>query len=163
MAVTTSRDIIDRFLSSKRIAFIGISQNTRDFSRHLFREFANRGYDVVPVHPRMIETEERVCYPRVGAIKPGVDAAIIMTAATHSEGIVRECAAAGIQRVWLYRAVGQGAVSEAAVAACREAGIEVVAGECPFMFMDGSGFPHNLHACVRKLLGSFPVAAERVA
>jgi uncharacterized protein len=158
MATTTSRETIDRFLSSKRIAFIGISQNTRDFSRHLFREFDGHGYDVVPVHPRMKEAEGRVCYSRAGDIDPGVDAAIIMTAASRSEAIVRECAAAGIRRVWLYRAVGKGAVSEAAVAACKDAGIEVVAGECPFMFLAGSGFPHNLHACVRKVLGTYPAA-----
>jgi predicted CoA-binding protein len=46
-----SRSSIDAFLASKRIAFIGLSHNPKDFSRHLFREFVEHGYDVVPVNP----------------------------------------------------------------------------------------------------------------
>jgi uncharacterized protein len=156
MTGTTPRQAIDRFLSLKRIAFVGISQNARDFSRHLFREFVEHGYDVVPVNPRLTEAEGQVCFSTVANIQPPVEGAIIMTSAARSEDIVRECAKAGIRRIWLYRAVGKGAVSDGAVSVCREGDIEVVAGECPFMFLPDSGFPHNLHACVRKPLRTYP-------
>lgn len=156
MPAPTSREIIDRFLASKRIAFIGVSQNERDFSRHLFREFAGRGYEVTPVHPRLAEAEGYPCFSQVGNIQPPVEAAIVMTSAERSAQIVRECAAAGIPRVWLYRAAGKGAVSEEALEACREAGIEVVAGECPLMFLPGTGFPHKLHGLVRRIFGTYP-------
>jgi predicted CoA-binding protein len=151
-----SRAAIDHFLSSRRIAFIGLSHNPEDFSRHLFREFVSRGYDVVPVNPQLAEAEGRPCYSSVRNIVPPVDGAVVMTSAEKSEDIVRECADAGINRVWLYRALGQGAVSDAAIQACTELGVEVVAGECPFMFLSESEFPHNVHAWVKKLTFTFP-------
>jgi hypothetical protein len=61
-----------------------------------------------------------------------------------------------VKRVWLHRGGGPGAVSPAAVAACQETGMKVVAGECPFMFLCGSSFPHNIHGWIKKLTGSYP-------
>src|SRR4051794_15620024 len=127
----TRRAVIDRFLSCHRIALIGLSRDRANFSRRLFREFLDRGYDTIPVSPNLIEVEGRPCYSSVRDIVPGVDAALVMTSAAISEQIVRDCAAAGVQRVWLYRASGTGAVSDAALRACDEAGIEVVTGERP--------------------------------
>lgn len=152
----TSRAAIDHFLASNRIAFIGISHNAQDFSRQLFRQFIEKGYDVVPVNPRLAEAEGKRCYASVVDITPPVDGAIVMTSAAMSEQIVRECAEAGINRVWLYRAIGQGSVSDAAIQACTELGVEVVAGECPFMYLSESEFPHNVHAWVKKLTFTFP-------
>jgi hypothetical protein len=40
---------------------------------------------------------------------------------------------------------GRGAVSDEAVARCREAGVEVVAGACPFMFDEPVRGVHRLH------------------
>lgn len=150
-----SRATIDSFLASKRIAFIGLSRNPSDFSRHLYQEFVDRGYDVVPVNPKLTEVDGRPCYSHVENISPAVDAALIMTAASASEEVVKECARAGIQRVWLHRAAGAGAVSDEALEACEGAGIEAVAGECPFMFLSES-FPHNVHAWVKKLTCCYP-------
>ena len=70
--------------------------------------------------------------------------------------MVRECHEAGIRRIWMYRAVGAGAVSIQAVEFCERNGMSVVAGECPFMFLPGSGFPHNFHGFCKKMLGSYP-------
>jgi predicted CoA-binding protein len=79
-----------------------------------------------------------------------------MTSAPVAESVVRECAAAGVKRVWLYRAVGRGAVSEPAVQACKDAGIDVVIGECPFMFLPEPEFPHNLHVLIKRITFTYP-------
>jgi hypothetical protein len=50
----TERAAIARFLAGKRIALVGVSSRTEDFSRALFRELVARGYDVVPVHPGFV-------------------------------------------------------------------------------------------------------------
>src|ERR1017187_1888630 len=86
----TSRAAIDRFLSSKRLAFIGVSRSPSAFSRHLFREFVEHGYEVIPVNPKLPELDERPCYSRVGNIDPGVDTAFVMTAPAASEQVVRD-------------------------------------------------------------------------
>src|SRR4051812_19850949 len=153
---TTTRPVIDDFLQQKRIAFVGISRNPQDFNRKLWAEMKRLGYDVVPVHPEAHEVDGVRAVPHVTDVHPAVDAALLMIPAEATESVVRDCAAAGIRRVWMYRAVGHGAVSEPALAFCREHGISVVAGECPFMFLKGSGGPHRVHRWFRKLTGTYP-------
>ncbi len=65
-------------------------------------------------------------------------------------GVVRQCAEVGISRVWLHRSFGQGSVSDAAVEAGREYGIEVIAGGCPMMYCQPVDVAHK---CMRWLLG----------
>jgi predicted CoA-binding protein len=85
-----------------------------------------------------------------------VRAVLVLTPATKTDEVVRDCAAAGVTHVWMHRGGGQGAVSPSAVEFCREHGMKVVAGECPFMFLPGTGFPHRVHGFIRKILGSYP-------
>lgn len=151
----TERQLIDDFLAQKRIAVIGVSRNPRDFTRTMFNEFIRRGYDAVPVNPNAAGIGGRKSFARASQIDPKADAALIMTPATQSEAVARECAEAGIQRVWFYRATGRGAVDERAVDFCESRGMHVVAGRCPFMFFPNPGF-HGLHAFFLKLIGRYP-------
>jgi predicted CoA-binding protein len=150
-----TRQNIDDFLGRKRLAVVGVSRSEKDFTRLMFREFVKRGYDVVPVNPALEEVEGRQCYARVQEIAPPVEGAVIMTSAAASEGVARDCAEAGVPRLWLYRATGKGAVSEAAERFCEEHGMAVITG-CPFMFFRGAGFPHNFHGWVLKITGAYP-------
>ncbi len=147
---------IEVFLTERRFAAIGVSRNPKDFTRMLVREFLSRGYDVVPVNPAAKEIEGRQCFATVTEISPPVSAALLLTSADASRAVVRECAAAGVTRIWMYRASGDGAVHPDAVAFCEEHGIDVVPGECPFMFLPGTGFGHRLHGFVKKIMKQYP-------
>jgi predicted CoA-binding protein len=149
---------VRRFLGLKRIAFVGVSRDRRDFSRTLYSELASRGYDVVPVNPGSAAVEGRRCYSTVCEIEPPVEGALVMTPAAQSAQVVRECARAGIGSVWLYRGGGRGAVSKEAETAAREAGITLVSGECPLMFFEDAGWLHRLHGWIRRAAGSYPAA-----
>jgi len=153
--VTTAHDIED-FLGQKRLALVGISRNPKDFSRGLFLELTRRGYEVVPVNPFIREVDGVHCFSRVQDVTPPVAAALIMTAPEKSEQVVRDCAAAGIHRVWLHRGAGSGAVSQAAVDFCRERGLSLIEGYCPYMFLPQTPFFHCLHGFFLKLLGKYP-------
>jgi predicted CoA-binding protein len=153
-----SMSAIDNFLAQKRIAMVGISRQPKSFSVSLFEELCRRGYDVVPVNPKMKEVAGHHCFAHVQDIEPPVDAALLMTSAEATEAVVRDCAEAGIRRVWMYRATGKGAVNAEAVQFCQEHGIEVVPGECPYMFLPGGGAIHHLHGFFRKLTGRYPKA-----
>src|SRR5690242_1961861 len=111
MSQTTASiaDIRD-FLAQKRIAFVGISRNPHDFSSSLFDELYRRGYDVVPVNPNAAEIRGRRCFGSVNEIQPPVDGALLMTNAATAEAVVQDCVDAGVSRIWLYRAGGEGAV-----------------------------------------------------
>ena len=152
----SSMQMIQDFLGQKRLAVVGVSRQPKDFSLALFRELRKRGYDAVPVNPEAEQIDEQPCYARLQAVHPPVDGALLMTSPAATDQVVRDCADAGIKRVWMYRAAGDGAVSPAAVKFCEESGIAVIPGECPFMFFSGGGWFHHLHGFVRKITGAYP-------
>ena len=157
---SVSIETITDFLAQHRIAMVGISRNKNDFSVTPLQEFCRRGYDVVPVNPKAEEIGGRRCFARVQDIQPPVEAALLMTSPEVTDVVVNDCAKAGIRKIWMYRAGGKGAVSAGALQFCREHGISVIPGQCPFMFWRDAGIGHRLHGFVRKLTGSFPRHAE---
>jgi predicted CoA-binding protein len=154
----TTRAEIDCFLRHDRFAMVGVSRDPKHFSRYLLKELRAHGYDVIAVNPSAKEIEGRPCFANVKAIEPPVDAALLMTPPAETINIVQDCADAGIREVWMHRGGGQGAVSQVAVAFCREKGMQVIEGECPLMFLPNTQFPHRVHGFFRKLVGSFPRA-----
>jgi predicted CoA-binding protein len=147
---------IDLFLSDRRLAVVGVSRDGKDFSRAVFRAFLERGYDAVPVNPAGGEVEGRACLRRLADVQPPVEAALLLTPPAATEQVVKDCAESGVKRVWMHRGAGKGAVSEGAVAFCRERGMDVVDGACPFMFLPGTGFGHGLHRFALRLIGRLP-------
>jgi hypothetical protein len=152
----SSRQAISEFLAQKRIAVVGVSRDPKDFNAAMFRALRQHGYDVVPVNPGAKEIEGVPCYECLQQIDPPVQAALVMTQPDKAETIVNDCWQAGIKRVWLYRAGGQGAVSPAAVAFCRQNGISVIPGFCPYMFLENTGWFHRLHGVLMKITGAYP-------
>jgi uncharacterized protein len=153
---TLSLEMIEDFLAQKRIAMVGISREPESFSVALFEELCRRGYDVIPVNPNTPTVLGRRSFARLQDIQPPVDAALLMTSPAVTDTVVSDCAEAGIRRVWMYRAGGKGAVSPTAIAFCHEHGIQVVPGQCPFMFLPAAGTVHRLHGFVRKITGRYP-------
>ena len=153
--MTTLLDVQD-FLALHRLAVVGVSRNPKDFTRLLFREFLNRGYDAVPVNPGIREMEGVACFASLSDVAPPVEGALLLTSPEVTDQVVRECASAGVRQVWMYRAAGRGAVSPAAAAFCASNGIRVVEGECPFMFLPETPWIHRAHGFCRKLLGRHP-------
>ncbi len=77
-----------------------------------------------------------------------------MLIATHPSAapdVARECVAAGVPRVWMHRSFGEGSRSDEATAVCREAGIAVLDGGCPMMFLEPVDVAHR---CFRWILGA---------
>ena len=144
-----SKASIDRFLQCERLAFVGVSRNPKEFANSVFREFRDRGYEVFPVNPNAEEVEGVRCYPTIAEL-PDVDGALVMVPAARATEVVEQCAARGIERVWLHRGVGQGSVSDQAVEAARAAGIDVVDGACPLMFLTNTGWVHRLHRRIAR-------------
>jgi hypothetical protein len=80
----------------------------------------------------------------------------MMTPPSVTESLMTDCAAAGVKRIWMYRAAGAGSVSERALEFCKANGIEAIPGECPFMFLPGTPLIHRLHGFVRRITGTYP-------
>ncbi len=155
MNKTPLRDI-DDFLAQKRIVVVGVSRNPKDFTRVLFREFRNHGYDAVPVNPAVDDVDGLPCFKSVAEAATPASAVLVLTKPSVTGRIAKECADAQVRSIWMYRAVGSGAVNPEAAAFCRSRGIRVIEGECPFMFLPNPAWPHRVHGFCRKLLGSYP-------
>jgi len=151
-----SLEMIEDFLAQKRFAMVGVSREPKHFSVSLYEEFCRRGYDVVPVNPGVPSINGRHCFSRVQDIQPPVKAALLMTSPEVTETVVADCYAAGITQVWMYRATGKGAVSSKAIEFCKTKGMEVIPGQCPFMFLPGAAGVHRFHGFIQKIMGRYP-------
>lgn len=147
--MTTLESAARDFLAQKRIAIVGVSRHGDVAANGIYRRLRELGYDVVAVNPNADRVEDDVCYPDVLSIPDGVDAAVIATHPDVSANAVRDCARAGIERVWLHRGVGQGSVSDDAVRVGREMGLRLIPGSCPMMFCDPVDGGHR---CLRWIL-----------
>jgi len=152
---TTMADVRD-FLALRRIALVGVSRAPKDFSRYLFREMCEKGYEMVPVNPAVEEVDSRRCFARVQDIAPPVEGALLLTSPQGTEKVVRDCVEAGIRQVWMHRSGGAGAVSQEAIEFCHQQGIQVVEGHCPFMFFPKTQWFHRMHGFIVKLTGGYP-------
>ena len=152
----TTKKQVDDFLALKRIAFVGVSRDPKDFSTQLWQEFRQRRYEAIPVNPNAKEIDGQPCFARVTDIKPGVEGVLIMTPKRLTDDIVRDCAAAGVKHVWMFGGAAPGAATKSAMAFCEEKGINVVQGQCPYMFLPGSPAFHAPHRFWKKLTGSYP-------
>ena len=132
-------DLIEDFLSRRRIAIVGVSHEPKEFSRMVFRAFEQRHYDVVPVNPNARVIEGKYCYPHVQEVQPPVEAALVMTPPAVSEHVVKGCLAAGVRRIWLYKKCPE------AAALCSSAGVSAIEGECPMMYLENAGLIHRIH------------------
>ncbi len=151
-----TRDLINEFLRQKRIAIVGVSRDERDFSRTVFREFKKRGYDVVPINPQQGSIDDVQFIAGIQDVSPAPDVVVIMTPPNVTAQIVRDCAEAGVNRIWLHRSIGAGSVSDEALEFCAKHDIRVVSGYCPLMFLSDPGFVHRVHGFFLKLARAYP-------
>ena len=137
---------IATFLQGKHIAVAGVSRQSHQPANAIFRKLKGAGYDVFAINPQAREVEGVTSYPDVAAVPEPLDGVMIVTSPAASVDVVRQCAARGVPRVWFHRSIGGGSVSEEAVRACHESGIDCIVGGCPMMFVEPVDFGHN---CMR--------------
>jgi predicted CoA-binding protein len=148
----TSQIAVDAFLAEPALALVGMSRSGRSFGNYAYKALTTKGYRVYPIHRTADTIDGHQCYHRFADLPEHVDAVLIVVPPEEAAIVVREAAAAGIHHVWLQ----QGAESPNVLAACRDAGVDAVAGECILMFAKPTGF-HTVHRWVWKLAGKLPV------
>ncbi len=146
----TPRPIAD-FLAGKRIAVAGVSRNAGSTANAIFRRLRDVGYDVVPINPSADQVEGVRCYPDVASVDGQLHGVIVATHPSVSAAVARASAERGIKHIWLHRAIGDGSVSEAAVAECRSRGVEPIVGGCPLMYGRASDPFHRIFRWLLRL------------
>jgi len=145
--MTTKADIQD-FIAQPKLALIGVSRSGGKFSNATQTELIAKGYTVYAVNRSGGSANGQTIYPSLADLPEPVETALVMVKPEHSAAAARECAAAGVKRIWFQ----QGADSPEALQVSRERGMRVVSGECILMYAGQAGF-HKFHRFFRELLG----------
>lgn len=123
---------IDTFLRAKAFAVVGASSKPHKYGNKVLRCYQQNQHDVVPVNPVEKEIEGLACVASVNDLPERVESISIITPPQVTEKVVEQAIAKGIRNVWMQ----PGAESAAAVAACEQAGINVIAdGSCVLVVM----------------------------
>ncbi len=127
MFANPSADEIRALLGEiKTIAVLGLSDNPERPSYRVAKAMQEAGYRIIPVRPGQREVLGETAYATLAEV-PGVpDLVDVFRASEHVPGIVDECLAKGVGRLWLQ----EGVVNEAAAGKARAAGITVVMDRC---------------------------------
>ncbi|MFZ5822205.1 MAG: CoA-binding protein [Chloroflexota bacterium] len=157
-------DMVHDFLSQKKIAVVGVSDQ-RDTGCNLnYRKFKENGYKVFAVNPRIREFEGDPCYPDLQSIPEKPDAVFILASPRVTDQVVQQCVDLGVKRIWMHcmmgtkpgLAAGMTSVSPEAVEMCKANGITVIPGSCPNQFLKPD-FGHGMMRVLWRALGFMKV------
>ena len=111
-------------LASNSFAVVGAARDPDKYGFLVYRSLKSAGKTAAPVNPRTTEVDGDRCYPSLSDLPATPEVAVMVVPPAVTEAAVAECARLGIRQVWMQ----PGAESAAALAACRENDIQVVAG-----------------------------------
>ncbi len=128
----TISERINTFLTADAFAVVGASSKQHKYGNKVLRCYQQNQHTVVPVNPVEKEIEGLVCVASVIDLPDHVGSISIITPPQVTERVVEQAIARGIRNVWMQ----PGAESVQALAACEEAGINVIAdGSCVLVVM----------------------------
>jgi len=112
------------FLSCQNFAVVGASADRHKYGNKIFRCYLQNDRKAVPVNPNVDVVEGVPTVASLSRMNPPADAVSVITQPAVTEQVVEEAVRLGVQHVWMQ----PGAESAAAVAACKDAGINVIHG-----------------------------------
>ena len=123
------QELVKEFMSQKRFAVVGATDNPQKYGNQIVKNLKNRGYEVYPVNPRLKELEGLSCYPGLADIPVKVDVVDFVVPPGATEETLKQCKELGLSRIWLQ----PGSESETAIAYCHENNLKVVHSVCVMM------------------------------
>ena len=122
----TAAEIASVLQSSKTVAVIGLSDDPARPAYGVSAAMQQRGYRIIPVHPKAPVALGEKAYPSLAAIPVPVDLVYMFRGADAAPGVVDEAIAKGAKAFWM----PEGVVHEEAARKARAAGLSVVMDRC---------------------------------
>jgi len=120
-------DNIQQFFSASAFAALGASTNREKYGNKVLRCYLQHHLTVYPVNPRAKVIEGVTCYEDIKSLPAEVKSISVITPPAITEQIVKDAIDKGILNIWMQ----PGAESDAAIKACKDANINVIAdGSC---------------------------------
>lgn len=120
------QDIIDEFLSQKRFAVVGATDNPEKYGNQIVKNLKSRGYEVYPVNPKLKEVEGLECFSSLADIPCEVDVIDFVVPPAATEEILKQCKELNLNRIWLQ----PGSESDIALDFCQYNDMKVVHSVC---------------------------------
>ena len=120
------QDLINEFMSLKRFAVVGATDNPEKNGNRILMNLKNRGYEVYPVNPRLETIDGLTCYPNLSAIPSQVDVVDFVVPPQVTIETLKECQKLGLDRIWLQ----PGSEDDAALEYCQQNNMKVVHSVC---------------------------------
>ena len=123
------QELIKEFISQKRFAVVGATDNPQKYGNQIVKNLKSRGYEVYPVNPKLKKVEGFNCYPTLADVPVKVDVVDFVVPPKATEEILKQCKELKLNRIWLQ----PGSESETAIAFCYENNMKVVHSVCVMM------------------------------
>lgn len=111
---------------AKTIAIVGLSTEKTKASNMVASYLLDKGYEVIPVHPKAQEILGRKAYPSVADIPFPVDIVDVFRPAEEADAIVEQAIRNGARAVWLQLRIINFPAADRAI----EAGLQAVMDKC---------------------------------
>jgi len=147
---------IASFMASHHVAVAGVSRSGAGPGALIAKRLRDSGHTVWLVNPAADEIGGEPCYRSLSSVPGELGSVMVVTAPADSVKVVDEAIARGVRAVWLHRSFGEGSVSPEAVERCRAAGVTVVEGGCPMMYLPPVDIAHRVFRFCLELQGRVP-------
>jgi len=141
--------LIDNFVSSKRIAVVGMSRSGKKFGNMAAKELKAKGYEIYPVHPEASEIDGFTCSPNLQSLSGKVDAVWISIPPKNVSSVLEEAAQIGLKNIWLQ----QGAWSAEVQQTIDQLQLPVVTKKCIMMYAPPVKSVHKFHRTIKGIFG----------
>lgn len=116
-------EAIETFLKAEAFGVVGASEDRSKYGNKVLRCYLQNKKTAIPVNPKVAVVEGIATVASVADLPDNVQSISVITPPTVTEKVVEAAIARGITNIWMQ----PGAESEAAVAACKAAGVNVIA------------------------------------
>ena len=93
--------LIEQFVSSKRIAVVGMSRSGKKFGNMAAKELKAKGYEIYPVHPEAVEIDGFTCSPNLQSLTGKIDGVWISIPPKNVSPVLEDAAQMGLKNIWL--------------------------------------------------------------
>jgi uncharacterized protein len=147
-----SREMINSFFESKKVAVAGVSRNPKKFSTVVFNEMKERGFDVYPVNPNVETLYGVTCYPTVSALPADVTRLVLVTSKKHTMGLLKDAVDRGMQHIWIQ----QMSETPEAIDYVKTQNLKIILKQCILMNLEPVKGFHKFHRTIYKIFGVLP-------
>lgn len=141
--------LIEQFVSSKRIAVVGMSRSGKKFGNMAAKELKAKGYEIFAVHPEAVEIDGFTCSPNLQSLTGKIDGVWISIPPKNVPPVLEEAAQIGLKNIWLQ----QGAWSTEVQQTIDQLGLPVVSKKCIMMYAPPVKSVHKFHRTIKGIFG----------